>query len=324
MLRACLSLLVFACSIQAACTAIQGREILAGDLAKIDTAFSKLNPAIAFSYAPAAGTQRIVTGSEIDKWAAMEGLEGVHSPEMCFERVAHAANRDDILHAIAELFGSGYEDLRIEVVEVCPCDIPAGRIELPLDGVSAPSAAHPETPVLWRGRVVSPDGTAYPIWARVRVLASITVIRAAETLRAGQAITRQELESVKITASPLAFRKLQTIAAYEGKIMNTSLVRGSILKPTLVHVPSDVERGSVVKVSVLSGSAHLALEARADTAGNVGQNITVTNPMGAARFQATVTGPGRAEIVLDREKSVSPYLAPIARQMRTTDSGGGL
>lgn len=324
MLRALLSLLVIAGSVQAACIGVEGREILAGDLVKLEGAFSKLDPAIVFSYAPTAGAQREVAGSEIDKWAAAHGLGGMHNPDVCFARVTHSLTPDDISHAVAEFLGTKYEDLRIEVVEVCRCQITSGRIDLSFESVSAPPIAHPETPVLLRGRVVGKDGTAYPIWARVRVLASMTLVRTTETLRTGQTIAKQDLEAIKLTASPFTFHEVQNVAAYESKIMSTSLVRGSILEPSLVHAPSDVERGSLVNVTVSSGSAYLALEARAETAGNTGQNITLTNPMGAARFQATVTGPGQAEIVVSRQRAAGPHLGPVARQMESNVSGGGL
>lgn len=324
MLRVFFALLVIASSVQAGCVGIQGREIVAGDLAKLNGAFSKLDPEIAFSYAPAAGAQRSVAGSEIDRWAAAHGLEGMHNPDVCFERVTHPLMADDVSHAIAELLGTNYEDLRIEVIEVCRCQIESGRIDFSLESASAPPAARPETPVLWRGRVISADGTAYPIWARVRVLASITVVRATGTLRAGQAIAKQDIEAVKLRASPFTFRGTQTPADYEGKIMNTSLVRGSILQPTLVRFSSDVERGSLVEVTVSSGSAYLALQARAEMAGNVGQNITLTNPMGAARFQATVTGRGQAEVIVNPQRAAGPRLGPVATQMGHADSGGGL
>ncbi len=324
MLRVILPLLVVASSVHAACIGIQGREIVAGDLAKLNEAFSKLDAGMAFSYAPPAGAQRNVAGSEIDRWAAGHGLEGMHNPDVCFERITHPLTLDEVAHAVAGLLGTNYQDLRIEVIEVCRCQIEPGRIDFSLEGVSAPPTGHPETPMLWRGRVIAANATAYPIWARVRVLASINVIRATGTLRAGRVITRQDLETITLRMSPFTFRGIPKLADYEGKIMNTSVGRGSILQPSFVHSPSDVERGSLVAVTVSNGSAYLALEARAETAGNIGENITLRNPMGAARFRAIVTGRGEAEVILNPQRVVSPRLAPVARQIRTADSGGGL
>jgi flagella basal body P-ring formation protein FlgA len=303
MLKGSLLMAVFACSVQAACIDVEGRQILAGDLSKADKRFGNLDPSLIFSYSPEIGSYRIISAAEIDRWAVDQGLENPHSSDTCFERITRSLDVHEISRVIEQLVGPDLEDLRIDVVDVCKCNVPAGRLQFALSGASPPPAGHPEVPVLWRGEVLASDGSKYPIWVRARVQASITLVRAVETLRANQVLTKQDLETIHVTGSPLWVRERQSILAYEGKIMNVSLVGGSILRPELVHPRSDVERGSLVKVWVMNGNAHLALDARAEVAGNTGQTITLTNPAGASRFRANVIAPGEAQILLTSERA---------------------
>lgn len=323
MWRAFPLLLVMVCSAEAACISIGGREILAGDLAKANPAFSALDPALPFSFAPSAGSQRIVSSFEIDRWAARHGLEGMHAGDLCFERSTRTLDKEDVLNAIEQVLGSNYEDLRVEVAEVCSCDVPAGRLEFPLDGANSPPATQPEAPILWRGHVIAADGIKYPVWARVRAVASISVVRAVATLRTNQVIRKQDIETERVQASPLAFNAKQSISFYEGRVLNTSVARGSILKAELVHAPFDIEKGSLVSVNVLSGNAHLTLAARADSAGNLGQEITLRNPAGT-KFQARVTGPGKAEVLVSTIQSADVQSPHSAREADAARPGGGL
>lgn len=314
----------FVCCIKGGCLEVQGPYILAGDLANADSRFAQLNPALQFSYAPPVGAQRIATADEIDRWAAGQGLASVHSPTLCFERTSRDLNAADVSRAIEQFLGTNYKDLRIEVMDVCRCKAPPGRLKFAPSGASVPPVGHPEAAVLWTGQVLGSDGTKYPVWARVRVLATIAIVRAAESLRAGQLIRRRDIETDQITGSPLSFREPQSLAAYEGKIINVSITHGSILRPELVHIPSDVERGSVVEVRVVNGNAQLALAARAESAGDIGQTITLTNPAGAAKFHASVIAPGRAEIVLTAPEPLGPGVLAESLQPGKTAPRAGI
>lgn len=298
MLRVVLISVVFASMLQAGCIAVKGSQITAGDLAKASSVFTKLDPALIFSFAPPAGSQRMISAAEIQRWAAEQGLSGIDLPSACFETASYVLTPELIASTLKTVLGTDAKQLHIEVLEVCQCKVPDGRLEFPLSGASAPPEGHPETPVLWRGRLIATDGRAYMIWARVKVTGLATVVRAAQNLQAGRPLRREDLEVVEVSASPLRFPAEETIAAYEGKIANIALPRGTILRRDRVHTPSDVERGSLVKVEVINGGAHLVLTARAETGGNAGDVITLTNPTGAARFRANVTGRGHAQVAL--------------------------
>jgi flagella basal body P-ring formation protein FlgA len=297
MLRAVLIGLAVLSALNAECVRVDSSYITAGDLAKAAAQFQNLDPALVFSFAPPLGAQRAVSSPELEKWAAAHGLAASGIPSACFERSSDKLRQQDVVDVLRAAIGSGFAEVRIEVVEICPCVVPTGRLDFELTGASAPPEDRPETPILWRGRVITPDNYAYPVWVRVRVLARISLVRAAANLQRQQLLRESDLEVFTTLASPLRFPNAAGTAAYSGKLLNVSVRRGAILQPTMVHSPSDVERGSVVRVEVVNGGAHLILTARAETAGNRGDLVTLTNPAGAARFRASVTGPGRAEIL---------------------------
>ena len=301
MLRTAFVLTVFVSSAEAGCIAVDGAQITAGDLAKVSSEFAKLDSTLVFSFAPVIGSQRIIPAAEIEEWATAHKLGKIHVSSACFEKANYELASGDILRALKAAIGIA-DDLRIDILDVCQCKIPAGRLEFPISSASLPPIGHPEMPVLWRGRLVAADGHPYPVWVRAQVTASVVVVRAAKKLRSGQVLRREDLEEAKVSDSPLRVREAETLAAYQGQIMNISVARGAILQRELVHRPSDVERGSLVEVEVVNGGAHLVLAARAETAGNTGDVITLINPTGAARFHASVTGPERAEISLSRER----------------------
>jgi flagella basal body P-ring formation protein FlgA len=306
MWRIGLFVLAFACSLSAGCIGVSGGNLVASDLAKADPAFATLDPSLVFAYAPAPGSQRLVDASELEKWASEHGLQHLKTASACFERTAQELEPADVTAAIRNTLGEGLGRLRIDVVEICPCKVPKGKLDFTLAGASIPPVTHPEAAVLWRGQLIDPDGRSYPVWTRVRVVASVAVVRATRNLHQQHTLTAEDLEIARIDTSPLDFSTAAGIQAYAGKVMKTSLAKGAILQPQFVRAAYEVERGSLVAVDVVNGGARLALSARAEAAGDTGEIITLTNPAGAARFQALVTGPGRAEVVLSSPQSDRP------------------
>ncbi len=72
-----------------------------------------------------------------------------------------------------------------------------------------------------------------------------------------------------------------------------------------VRGAADVERGDVVTVEVLSGEARVAMQARAEGTGRVGEIITVRREDNQRRLRARVAGEGRAVI----DANISIYRA---------------
>ncbi len=298
MLKTLLLLLVLGGSLHAGCIAIEGDQIQGRDLAIADPAFSLLNPDLYFSYAPAVGKQRTISPSELTNWASSKGIPYTAHGPLCFERVSYILTAADAAVKIRQAFGDRAEQVQVDVLDVCKCNLPLGNLEFSLRGVTAPPLGHPETPVLWRGQLVSKSGMPYPVWVRVRVLTKIALVRAKENIRSQQIIGVNQIEEVSATESPLRFVGAQSASTYIGKLATRSVPEGSYLDPQFMRVPPAIARGAVVRVDVVDGPTRLQLEARAETAGNLGDRVMLTNPAGMRHFQATVSGPGHAQIIL--------------------------
>jgi flagella basal body P-ring formation protein FlgA len=302
----------------ATCIAVEGREIVAKDVAKVDPAFAAVNPDLPFSYAPRIGAQRIIPVSDLAHWGARAGVETTSTSSACFERPAHNLSVAEIRTAVQRVFPES-DIVQIDVLEVCKCNVPAGRLDFTVEGASAPPFGHPDVPVLWRGQIWSASGSPYPVWASVRVLAKSSVVRLRQDLRAGEAIRQEALEQIVITDSPVRLRRPDSAGNYVGKVVNRNACAGTYLDPSVVAPLPEVTRGSTVTVEVVNGATRLELKARAETPGHTGDTVVLTNPSGLGRFRATVTGPGAVQIAL----SPAPRLYPSEKNGNkpTTTSG---
>lgn len=282
----------------AACIAVDTDQIRAADVAKADPAFLTVFPSLSLSYAPTAGHQRTITAAELDRWALTNHIESqLHQP-LCFERATQFLSATvvaDVIHATAL---EHYPDAHLKVIDVCQCSTPAGKVEFPLSGAAAATLDRPDMPTLWHGRVVSPEGQTYPIWARVLLTNPTTLVRARRNLQQGQMLTDADLEEVSAVVSPLAASQPDSKASYVGKTLARPVSLHRYLQNNMVETTSAVRRGSLVEIAVTNGGTVLNLQAKAEANANPGEEATFTNPSGLRHFQAIVTGPGKAEIRL--------------------------
>jgi flagella basal body P-ring formation protein FlgA len=289
----------------AACLVVEGDQISAGDLAKIDPAFGAVHPLETISYAPAPGQQRAISKAEWLSWAAAKKVGSSWSAEtVCIERAAATLDRTTVQAAMSQAFGNESSGPQIQVVDVCTCVVPKGKLVFPLSGASAPPSREPQSPVIWRGYVETPSGRAYPVWAHVTAVLHVQEVAAARPLLAGRTITESDLIRKEVLDSPFRVRDPRDLTFYVGKSLVQSVKIGSLLTPQMVESGNViVHRGSLVTVEVLNGPLRLELNARAETGGSKGDEIQLTNLHGLRRFRATVTGPNHASIMLDAPKS---------------------
>ena len=64
----------------------------------------------------------------------------------------------------------------------------------------------------------------------------------------------------------------------------------------MFSAPPQIVRGDPVRVEAVSGAAHVALESKAESGGRTGDLILLRNAGSGRRYQARVTGPGRARL----------------------------
>ncbi|HWF47520.1 MAG TPA: flagella basal body P-ring formation protein FlgA [Bryobacteraceae bacterium] len=281
------------------CIVVDGESILAKNVASVYPEFLALEGGMTLSYAPAPGDRRSVSAIEIAGWAQSHGLV-MHAKEgACFERAGAVLTAKDYREAIREQLKATTIGIEIDVLDFYSHVLPPGRLELPVSGAALPPRDHPETVFLWRGQLISSGGASYPVWARVRVVAKRDVVRAVRNLPAGTILKSEQLASALEQDNPFRPDDSEPLSFYVGKSLTRSVTRGSRLDSGLVQQAPAVQRGDKVRVAVVSGPAHLELDALADATGNVGDSILFRNPSGSKRFRALITGARRAELILN-------------------------
>jgi flagella basal body P-ring formation protein FlgA len=290
---------VEAWSSSSTCIPVDGEYILARHVVPRYQEFQTLDGDLTLSYAPIPGGRRTVSAAEISNWAASHSLKVSARESACFERTGIVLTADDYRNAIRGDLAADTGQVKIEILDFYSRVLPPGRLELPVAGAALPPDEHPETAFLWRGTLVSSSGPSYPVWARVRVTAMRSVVRVIRSLPSGAVLDPGDIRAAVEQCNPFRLPDSEAPTFYVGKSLVRSVRGGSALEIRMVQEPPVVRRGDKVRVAVLSGSARIEMEARADVPGNVGDSISFTNPSGAKRFNAVITGPGRAEIVVD-------------------------
>jgi flagella basal body P-ring formation protein FlgA len=293
MTQRALVFVLFAASAWAAtpvCTSIEGDQILGSDLARAVPAFRVVPPDTRIAPAPLPGGMRVFTEPELETMGARYGLRiPVLSPAVCFRVSTAPLNRDAVLAAMRRSLNM--PEARIELEDISSEPTPPGVISFPMEMLGRP--ASPDGPALWRGEIVS-GNRRFNIWARVRVLAPVKHLVAAEDLRQGVPVQAGQIREEKIEGFPaLAKTAPVTADSLVGLLPTRTIFSGSEIKSEYLTRPLDVARGDLVHVEVRLGRARLALTARAESAGRMGDMIAVRNPESSRIFQARVEGKDR-------------------------------
>jgi flagella basal body P-ring formation protein FlgA len=249
-------------------------------------------------FAPAPGTHRTFTPAELARLARKYELPVEPKAEICLQRPLYPLMPADMLPVMqASLALPG---ARIEIVEHSRYAVPEGAIEFPRAALSAPSAQQPQAATLWRGFVRYGENHRFAIWARVRVLAPMERVVAAETLAAGKPIQAAQVRLETCAGFPPRVAPVTALEQAVGRAPRRSIRAGTVLETGLLDAPYDVGRGDKVRVEVSRGEAHLEMEGRAEAAGRRGQTIPVRNPSSGKRFPARVESAGRVVVVGDQ------------------------
>ena len=122
--------------------------------------------------------------------------------------------------------------------------------------------------VLWRGYVRYGDDRQFPVWAKVRITATIDT--SGGCCRNSRRASRfKPIRSVSKACedSPLDETLARSLDEVVGYFSKSSLRAGSPIRKTQIERPPDVARGDLVVVQVFAGGAYLKLEGRAESAG---------------------------------------------------------
>ncbi len=275
------------------CHAIETDVVQARDIAAIVPAFAQLPPEFLLGYVASNGTPRVFHSADLERIAKNRGVELHDLPEVCFVRKTFIPSADQIREAIAATLAM--PAAKIEIVSSSQHEVPTGKIEFARSGLQAAFGTSQDD-MMWRGAVRYNDSATAPVWARVRITATMTRVVASADLSSGKPISASQVRLETCEDSPLDDTVVRNLNEVVGYITKASLRQAAVIHRNQVERPSDVTRGDDVTVDVYEGGAHLRIEGRAQTSGSTGSVILVRNTASGHDFHAQVTGKGMAAI----------------------------
>lgn len=273
---------------QSACAAVEGDQIRARDMARVLPVFSAVPPDTPLVPAPAINGSRVFSASELEVLEKRLGIIAVEAEQVCFRLAMEAPSRAKVTNAMS----AALEDpaAHIEVIEIGPELVPLGRYEFHRDGLSAPALPGQKTAVPWRGEVIYGENRSFPIWAQVRVTVLVKKIVAVEELRQGVPIQLNQVRAQTIESFPSVAGRRLTLDQVAGMAPLRRIAAGTDVRFENLTRPIDVARGAMVHVEARVGSARVALTARAESEGRIGDLIAVRNIESSRLFNARVEG----------------------------------
>jgi flagella basal body P-ring formation protein FlgA len=256
----------------------------------------------AVGYAPAPGTRRVFKGDVLSRLARNQGVAAELAdalPDVCFERAMVTLKSEEILAAMHDAWGTGNvngSDVRMELRSFTPEIAPQGNIVFPRTGLQLPATSDPRAEVVWRGYVLYGNNRRFSISARARITTTTTRVVAVANLAAGDPVREDQVRVESLDTFALDDRPARNLDEVVGFVPRTLIRSGAtVLRSQLSRVP-EVARGSVVKVDVTAGGAHLLFEGRAEADGVTGKTILVKNLSSGKDFRARVTGKGMVSV----------------------------
>jgi flagella basal body P-ring formation protein FlgA len=238
----------------------------------------------------------VFRADEIRWLAAQSGFTVAPDGDVCFAWALAPLNRTDVLRALRKSMNArgGDPAADIEITEIAIDRVPSGQLDFPLDGLGKPATLEEPVPVLWRGQVLYGQNRHFAVWARVRIVAPVRVLVAAEKLEAGRLISAAQLRS----ETRLRFPELKSKSATVDQVIGTFPVR-TLSEGAEIHLenlsrPNDVNRGDLIVIEAQRGSVRLVFSGRAESAGHTGDLIAVRNPDTQRIFQARICARDKA------------------------------
>jgi flagella basal body P-ring formation protein FlgA len=298
-MRATVLLIALAALTPAACIPVSSPRVVAADLAGAVPLFAALDPATRLGFAPLPGSERILSAAELALMLRQHGVESSGSAirEVCVERVVRPIWRPDMEQALASALNQAGAD--IEIIDFSRQPFPPGHLEFHREGLNKPPRAAPDTPVIWRGKLIYDEQSSTPVWAKVRIRVERPWFVAAEDISAGAMIDAGQVQITTGRQFPDLVPSLSSMDAIIGKVARRNILKGERLAPGLIIDPADVQKGDRVHVRVLDGLACLSLDALAQSSGKKGDTIVIHNPSSGRNFRAVVEQKGHVMVRSD-------------------------
>lgn len=286
------------------CLLISGDRILASDLAKRLELFQQVAADAEIGFTPLPGGRRMITSAEIQRAAVKNGVSAAVASDsiradLCVQRQTRLLRVEEVERALRlEMQNQGIQNASVEILDFSRYPVPEGQPQFSKSGLTPPAQNNlAMQPVLWRGRIMYGVSHSLPIWARVRIFVDAEVLLAARDIAAGTIVAEGDTTVEKRRMFPSAGTPLASSLIVTGKRTRRALKKGDLVTIAVLESVKDIERGEKVNVAVSSGSAHLRLDAIAETSGRIGERVLVKNPTSGKRFQATVESKGHVTVV---------------------------
>lgn len=274
------------------CIPIEEDRILGSHIAAAQPALSAFEKAGMIGLTPVPGVRRRFSPAELARLASRHGItlpDATAINEVCFERPSTVLTEEVLTAAMRAALPA---EAQLEVVDFCRIPVPKGQLEFTKSGLALPPGGSVRLPVIWRGRLRYSKFRSVPVWAKVKAWVRRDRVVAGEAVAAGVPIEARQLRLESTDAPPFSPPGPSRIEEVAGRILRRSLPAGQPVPAASISAPNDVERGQTVAVDVLSGSAHLKFQAKAESGGRAGDTVVVRNPENNRRFRARVSGKG--------------------------------
>jgi flagella basal body P-ring formation protein FlgA len=282
---------------RAACVAVPSSKILARDLSTAIPLFQAIDPGAIIGFAPFPGTVRVLSSRDIFLTARRYGLAfpaGEEAPSLCVERMVRQLSMEEVRAAL--LSALGIAGVRLEILEFSNQALPPGALAFQRASLSQPPGNNPETPVIWRGKLIYEDQHSLTVWAKVKISVDREVFLAADTIPKGAVIRAEQVATLRISQFPSLepVPGLPLVAA--GKVARRTFAAGQRIVAELLDDPKDVLRGETVHVHAMDGGASIRFDAIAQSSGQKGEIVMVHNPSSGKNFRALIAG--REQVVV--------------------------
>jgi flagella basal body P-ring formation protein FlgA len=233
-------------------------------------------------------------GRELTLIALRHGVVLSDVPDVCIARALRAITPAE-MQAALEL-ALGIPDAHVEIEEFSNQLLPPGRLEFQRSSLNHPPAIAPDSPVLWRGRLVYDLHHSAAVWAKVRVTVERSTFLAALDIPAGAVVHDAEVKAATIREFPFAGPWLDSSAEIVGKVARHGIRAGQRITALALDEPKDVVRGDIVEVRVIDGPATVSLDGIAESSGKKGDTILVRNSASGRNFRAVIEEKGKAVV----------------------------
>ncbi len=273
----------------AACLALSpgSSQILARDLAPAWPALRALPADTPLATAPMPGVARVFRPLELHQLAVHWHLGQAPGTQLCVAWRLRTLDAQRLLEAMRRSWPAA----SIEILEFSRRPAPEGSLVFPRSALRREAGA-----ALWTGWIAYAETRRFEVWARVRITESVSRVVAVADLQAGRPVSPSQVSAVTRQEFPAEGPYARSLAEVLGRWPRRPIPAGAALRTDQLTEPKIVLPGDTVEVEVRNGGAFLKMACRAETAGAVGEIVSVRNPSSRQLIRARVLAPGRAAV----------------------------